>query len=125
MKETDQQATTFITPFGTFCYISMPFELKNARATYQHYMHQCFTDQGGCNIEVYIDNIVMKSKKSDDLNANLEETFANLQRFWIKPNPKKCFFGVPKGKLLGFIISNHRIEANQEKIEAIRRLGPI
>lgn len=88
-------------------------------------MLQCFTDQVGCNIEVYIDDIVMKSKKSDDLNANLEETFANLRRFWIKLNPEKCFFGVPKCKLLGFIISNHRIEANQEKIKAIRRLGPI
>jgi hypothetical protein len=63
-----------------------------------------FTDQVGCNLDVYVD---------------LEETFANLLRFQIKLNPKKCVFGVPKGKLLGFMVSDRGIEANQEKIEVI------
>jgi hypothetical protein len=63
-----------------------------------------FTDQVGCNLDVYVD---------------LEETFANLLRFQIKLNPKKCVFGVPKRKLLGFMVSDRGIEANQEKIEVI------
>lgn len=63
-------------------------------------MLQCFTDQVRRNIEVYVDDIIMKTKKSDNLITNLEETFTNLRRFHIKLNPNKCVFGVPKGKLL-------------------------
>jgi hypothetical protein len=77
------------------------------------------------NIEFYVDNIVVKTKGYNDFITNLEETFANLQRFWIKLNPEKCVFGVPKGKLVGFMVSDHGIKANQEKIEAIQRLRPI
>ncbi|WVZ97765.1 hypothetical protein U9M48_043278 [Paspalum notatum var. saurae] len=97
----------------------MPFGLKNAGATYQRCMLLCFIDQ------VYVDDIVVKTKESDGLIADLEETFANLRRFRIKLNPKKCVFGVPKGKLLGFMVSERGIEANQEKIDAIQRMGPI
>lgn len=67
----------------------------------------------------------MKTKKSTDLIASLEETFVNLRMFHIKLNPKKCVFGVPKGKLLGFMVYDHGIKANEEKIEAIQRMGPI
>lgn len=67
----------------------------------------------------------MKTKKSTDLIAGLEETFVNLRMFHIKLNPKKCVFGVPKGKLLGFMVSDNGIEANKENIEAIQRMGPI
>jgi hypothetical protein len=67
----------------------------------------------------------VKTKKSDDLIANLEKTFANLSRFWIKLNPEKCVFRVPKGKFLGFMVTDCGIEANQEKIEVIRRMSPI
>ena len=59
------------------------------------------------------------TKRSNDFIANLEEMFANLRRFWIKLNPEKCVFGVPNGKLLGFLVLDHGIEANQENIEAI------
>jgi hypothetical protein len=62
MKETDQHATTFITPFNTFCYVSMPFGLKNAGATKQRCMLHCFADQVEHNWEVYMDNIVVKTK---------------------------------------------------------------
>lgn len=96
IKERDQHATSFITPFGLFCYITMPFGLKNAGATYQRCMLQCVTDQVSRNIDVYVDDIVVKIKKSDDLIANLEETFANLRRFRIKLNLEKCVFnGIP------------------------------
>ena len=76
-------------------------------------------------MEVYIDNNVMKSKKIDQLVNNLEATFTHPREFRIKLNPKKCIFGVPKGKLLGFIISERGIEANSEKITAIENLGHI
>ena len=125
VEESDQPATAFITPFGCFCYVKMPFGLKNAGATYQRCMQSCLREQIGRNLEVYVDDIVVKSKSTGDLIANLEETFSNLRRFNIKLNPEKCVFGVPKGKLLGFNISERGIEANPEKISAIMSMGPI
>lgn len=125
MKATDQHATTFITPFRTFSYVSMPFGLKNVGAMYQRCMLQYFTDQVRRSVEVYVDDIVMKTNKYGDLITDLEETFANLRRFQIKLNPEKCVFKVPKGKLLGFMVSDRGIEANQDKIEAIQCMGPI
>jgi len=68
---------------------------------------------------------VVKTAQACDLIANLATTSANLRRFKIKPNPEKCVFGVPKGKLLGYIVSEHGIEANPEKIMAISNMGPI
>src|SRR5579883_2025409 len=88
-------------------------------------MLECFRDQVGTSVEVYVDDIVVKSKKVDDLIPDLEHTFANLRRFRVKLNPEKCVFGVPKGKLLGFVVSERGIEANKEKITAITSMGPI
>ena len=78
MKESDQLATSFITPFGSFCYVSMPFRLKNAGATYQCCMLKCFENLIGRTIEAYVDDIVVKSKRADHLVAGLEQTFAKL-----------------------------------------------
>lgn len=89
MKEIDQHATTFITHFCTFCYVSMLFGPKNIGAMCQRCMLHCFVDQVRRNLEVYVDDIIVNSKKSDDLIADLEETFANLQRFQIKLNLEK------------------------------------
>ena len=125
MKESDQLATFFITPFGSFYYVSMPFSLKNAGAMYQRCMLRCFGDLIGWTVEAYIDDIVVKSKWADYLIADLEQTFAKLWVNGIKLNPEKCVFGVPRGMLLGFIISERGIEANLEKISAIMRMGPI
>jgi hypothetical protein len=74
---------------------------------------------------VYVDDIVVKTRKSDNLITDLKETFTNLRRLWINLNLEKCVFGVPKGKLLGFMVFDRGIEANHEKIEAIRHMGPI
>ena len=125
MKESDQLMTLLITPFGSFCYISMPFGLKNARATYQRCMLKCFGDLIGRTVEAYVDDIVVKSKRTDHLVADLEQTFAKLHANGIKLNPEKCVFGVPRGMLLGFIVSERGIEANPEKISAITWMGPI
>lgn len=74
---------------------------------------------------MYVDDIVVKTRKSDNLITDLKETFTNLRRLWINLNLEKCVFGVPKGKLLGFMVFDRGIEANHEKIEAIRHMGPI
>jgi hypothetical protein len=79
----------------------------------------CFMDQLHQNVGAYVDDVVIKTRDSDDLITDLEETFSSLRRFWWKLNPTKCVFRVPLGKLLGFIISNQGIEANPVKILAI------
>jgi len=103
----------------------MSFSLKNAGATYQHCMQKCFRDLIGRTIEAYIDDIIVKSKWADHLIADLEKTFAILRANDIKLNPEKCVFGVLRGMLLGFIIFEHGIKANPEKISAITRMGLI
>ena len=127
MKESNQLATSFITPYGSYCYVTMPFGLKNAGATYQRCMQHCFADQIDPlnqpnqakrlkpTIAVYVDDIVVKTAQARDLITNLAATFTNLRRFNIKLNPEKCVFGVPKGKLLGYIVSERGIEANPKK----------
>jgi len=119
MKEEDQEKTAFTTPFDVFCYNTMPFGLKNARATYQRCMQACLKEQLGRNIQVYVDDIVIKTKEEASLIDDLRETFANLDRYRIKLNPDKCAFGVPSGQLLGYLISARGIEANPKKIKAI------
>jgi hypothetical protein len=93
--------------------------LKNAGATYQRAIQMCFADQLHRNVEAYVDDVIIKTRNSDDLIADLEEMFSSLRRFLWKLNPTKYVFGVPSGKLLGFIISNRGIEANPVKITAI------
>jgi hypothetical protein len=79
-------------------------------------MQACLKKQIGHNIEVYVYDIIIKTAKADTLLDDLRETFANLDRFSIKLNPKKCSFGVPTGQLLGYLISERGIEGNPEKI---------
>jgi hypothetical protein len=119
IKEEDQEKTAFITPFGAYCYTTMSFRLKNADATYQRAIQTCFKRQLNKNIEAYVDDVVVKTRDSSTLIDDLEETFASLHEYRWKLNPNKCVFGVPSGKLLGFIISQRGIEANPEKISAI------
>jgi hypothetical protein len=121
MKESDQLATSFITPFGMYCYITMPFGLRNAGATYQRCMNHVFGEHIGRTDEAYVDDIVVKTRKASDL----EVTFGCLHAKGVKLNPEKCVFGVPRGMLLGFIVSERGIEANSEKIAAITNMAPI
>jgi hypothetical protein len=114
MKESDQLATSFITPFGMYCYTTMPFGLRNAGATYQRCMNHVFGEHIGRTVEAYVDDIVVKTRKDSDLISDLEVTFRCLKAKSIKLNPEKCVFGVPRG-----------IEANPEKIAAITNMGPI
>jgi ribonuclease HI len=125
MKESDQLATSFITPFGMYCYTTMPFGLKNAGATYQRCMNHVFGEHIGRTVETYVDDIVIKTRKASDLLSDLKVTFGCLRAKGVKLNPEKCVFGVPRGMLLGFIVSERGIEANPEKITAITNMGPI
>jgi hypothetical protein len=119
IKEEDQEKTALITPFGAYCYTTMSFGLKNADATYQQAIQDCFKMQLNKNVEAYVDDVVVKTRNSSTLIADLEETFTSLREYRWKLNPNKCVFGVPSGKLLDFIISHRGIEANPEKISAI------
>ena len=83
----------------------MPFGLKNAGATYQRCMQRCLNEQIGRNVHNYVDDITVISRKKVDLLEDLRETFDNLRAYRMKLNPKKCVFGIPAGKLLGFIVS--------------------
>ena len=109
MKESDQVATAFITPYGPFCFNTMPFRLKNAGATYQCMIQTCLENQIGKTVETYVDDIVIKTKKVSHLVDDLWQTFDNLWAYDIRLNPEKCVFGVPAGKLLGFIVSHRGI----------------
>nr|XP_051222157.1 uncharacterized protein LOC127340450 [Lolium perenne] len=121
MAVEDQEETTFITPLGAYCYTAMTFGLRNAGATYQRCMNNCLESQIGRNVHVYIDDVVVKSTRQDDLVADLAETFANLRRYQIKLNPLKCTFGVPSGQLLGYDVSKRGIEPNPENTSAVMR----
>jgi hypothetical protein len=81
IKEEDQEKTAFITPFGTYCYTTMSFGLKNTGATYQRVIQACFKRQLNKNIEAYVDDVVIKTRNSDTLIADLEETFASLREY--------------------------------------------
>ena len=82
----------------------------------------CLDQQIGRNIEGYIDDVVVKTKTTDNLIADLEETFSNLNKYRWKLNPSKCIFGVPFGILLGHIVSAHGIKPNPNKVSAITNM---
>jgi hypothetical protein len=86
-------------------------------------MQNFLGSQIGCNIEVYIDDMVITTRKEESLISDLAETFDNLNRYKFKLNPTKCSFGVSVGQLLGFLVSARGIEANPEKIQAILTIG--
>jgi hypothetical protein len=125
MKESDQLVTSFITSFGMYCYVTMPFGLRNAGATYQRCINHVFGEHIGRTVEAYVDDIIVKTRKASDLLSDLETTFQCLKAKGVKLNPEKCVFGVPRGMILGFIVSERGIEANPEKIAAITNMGPI
>ena len=118
MVEEDQEKTAFITSQGLYCYRVMPFELKNLGATYQRLVNKMF-NKIGRNMEVYMDNMLVKSKKELAHLDDLKETFTTLKQYQIKLNPSKCAFRVVLGKFLRFMVSQKRIEANSEKTRAI------
>ncbi|XP_070008523.1 uncharacterized protein [Nicotiana sylvestris] len=102
----------------------MPFGLKNAGATYMRAMTTIFHDIIHRETEVYVDDVIIKSKKQSDHVKDLRKFFQRLRRYNLKLNLAKCAFGVPSGKLLGFVVSRRGIELDPSKIKAIQELPP-
>ncbi|GKV46475.1 hypothetical protein SLEP1_g53456 [Rubroshorea leprosula] len=124
MAPEDEEKTAFCAGDEIYCYVMMPFGLKNAGATYQKIVTIVFHAQIGKNLEVYVDDIVVKSLKAEDHLADLDETFNNLRKNRMRLNPAKCIFGVESEKFLGFMVSRRGIEVNLEKIRAIAEMEP-
>ena len=101
----------------------MSFGLKNAGTTYQRLINKMFAHQIGRNVQVYVDDMLVKSRKEDDHLDDLKETFDTLRSYNMKLNPSKCAFGVMAGKFLGFIVSQSGIEVNPDKIQAIMEMA--
>ena len=83
----------------------MPFELKNAGVTYQRLVKKMFNKQIRRNMEVYVDDMLVKSKEELAHLDDFQETFVTLRQYQMKLNPSKCVFGVASGKFLGFKVS--------------------
>jgi ribonuclease HI len=124
MKEEDKASTSFITPFGTYCFIRMLEGLKNAGSTFSRLTKTVLESQVGRNIFTFVDDIVVASKSKEDHLADLVETFANMQDARFRLNPEKCVFGVRQEKILGYLVLHRGIEANPTKIQAIINMTP-
>jgi hypothetical protein len=119
VRKEDEEKTSFITPFRTFCFVRMPEGLKNAGCTFSRMIAIVLHPQIRRNILAYVDDIVVKSVQRKDHISDLEETFVNMRAANLKLNPEKCVFGIHKGKVLGCLVSTKGIEANPDKIRAL------
>ena len=119
MAPTNEEKTAFITPHGLYCYKVMPFGLKNIGATYQKLMTKIFKPLIGHTVEVYIDDIVVKSKTREEHALHLQEVFHLLGKYDMKLNPSKCAFGVSVGKFQGFMVSQRGIEVSPDQVKAV------
>ncbi|GJR80494.1 reverse transcriptase domain-containing protein [Tanacetum coccineum] len=122
MAKEDEEKTTFITSQGIFCYSKMSFGLKNARATYQRLVDKAFQKQIGRNLEVYVDDLVIKSRTEQEVIRDIEETFKTLREINMKLNPKKCTFGMREGMFLGYKVNADGLKVCPDKVEAVLSL---
>ena len=120
----DQEKTAFVTPIGNYHYKVMPFDLKNAWSTYQRMITKMFESQLGKNVEVYIDDMVVKSKLVSEHVEDLTSIFEILREHKLCLNASKCSFGVGSGKFLGYMVTHRGIEVNPDQIKAINNLQP-
>ena len=105
---------SFISPETNYHYVVMPFSLKNARATYQRMMTRMFRDKIGSTVEVYIDDMVVKSQEDQRHMDNLLEVFEILRQHRLCLNADKCVFGVGVGKFLRYMITYRGIKVNPD-----------
>ncbi|GKB49083.1 reverse transcriptase domain-containing protein [Tanacetum coccineum] len=122
MAKEDEEKTAFITSQGIFCYTKMPFGLRNAGATYQRLVDKAFHKQIGRNLEVYVDDLVIKSRTEDEIVRDIEETFKTLREINMKLNPKKCTFGVEEGMFLGYKVNSKGLKVCPDKVDAVLSL---
>ena len=124
MHEDDQEKTSFVTSQDLFCYRVMPYGLKNAGTTYQRLTNKMFAPKIRRNVQLYMNDMLVKSRREEDHLEDLRETFDTLRSYNMKLNLGKCAFGVTAGKFLGFMVSQKGIEANPDKIRAIIEMKP-
>jgi hypothetical protein len=122
--EEDEENTSFITPFGTYCYLRMSEGLRNAGSTFYRMMNATLKDQVCKNVLSYVDDIVVVNKKRENYIVDLAKTFTNMHEARIKLNPENCVFGITKGKVLGCLVSTKGIKANPDKIKTIIQMQP-
>ncbi|XP_021854133.2 uncharacterized protein [Spinacia oleracea] len=115
MSANDMPKTSFITPWGTFCYREMPFGLKNAGATYQRAATTILHDLIHNTVEVYVDDMIVKSHDRGNHVEALNSFFDRIRKYNLRLNPHKCMFGVTSGKLLGFVVSQDGIKVDSGK----------
>ena len=122
MAVLDKLKTSFTTKWGVYCYLVMPFGLKNAGATNQRMATALLHDMIHKEIEVYVDDMMVKSPTREGHFEALDKFLARAERYNLRLNPKKCIFGVTSGKLLGHIMSQKGIEVDPDKVKAIREM---
>ncbi|GKE46496.1 reverse transcriptase domain-containing protein [Tanacetum coccineum] len=122
MEEEDEEKTAFITNQGIFCYIKMPFGLRNAGATYQRLVDKTFHGKIGRNLEVYVNDLVIKSHTKVEVVCDIEETFKTLRKINMKLNLKKCTFGVEEGMFLGYQVNTNGIKICPDKVDSVLSL---
>ena len=113
----DRLKTTFITKWGTYAYQKMPFGLVNAGAIFQRAMDIAFKGLINRSVVIYIDDITVYSKKRSNHLHDLKQIFERCRRFGISLNPKKSFFALDQGKLLGFVVSKYGIYIAQTELK--------
>ena len=124
MSSKDAAKIAFRTPIGNFYYIVMPFDLENAKATYQRAITTIFHDMMHKEIEDYVNDIVLKSKIKEDHLAILRKVFERCRLYKLRMNPLKCAFGVTAGKFLGFLVYQRGIDVDPSKVQAIATMKP-
>jgi hypothetical protein len=124
MSRQDRKHTAFVTVDGLYCYVVMPYGLKNTLPTFVRAMSNTFGDLIRDRVEVYVDDIMVKTKRGSTLVEDITLVFDKLRATRTKLNPEKCVFGVSAGKLLGFLVSHRGIEENPEKIKANETMRP-
>ena len=120
----DQEKITFVTPTRNYYYKVMLFGLKNARSTHQRMMTRMFEPKLGKSIEVYINNMVVKSKLVYGHVGDLKSIFEILKKHKLHLNTSKCSFSVGSDKFLGYMVTHHGIKVNPDQIKAINNLQP-
>ena len=121
----DMEKTSFITLWGTYCYKVMSFGLKNASAIYQRAATTLLHDLTHKEVEVYVDDIIVKSKECEGHILVLRKFFERIRFYKLRLNPKKCTFRVTTGKLLEFMVSQRGLEVDLDKIKAIVEMKPL
>nr|GEZ56411.1 reverse transcriptase domain-containing protein [Tanacetum cinerariifolium] len=122
LAESDGEKTAFHAGQRVYCYTKMLFGLKNAGATYQRLVDKAVDSQTGRNIEVYVDDLVIKSHTEVEMLRDIDETFRTLQKINMKLKPKKCTFGAVVGMFLGYMVTLEGIKPCPDKTKAVLQL---